>query len=80
MCHIVDWLLADFIPLSDSLRLTLPHFSSQENGIESVFLFKKEKKSGCVTHQLVQDLLISNLVIFSNFCLLYLLISWSPTT
>lgn len=44
MCHIVDWLLADFIPLSDSLWLTLPHFSSQENGIESVFLLKKEKK------------------------------------
>lgn len=45
MSHIVAWLLADFIPWSDSLWLTLPHFSSQENGIESVFLLKK-KKSG----------------------------------
>lgn len=47
LCHIVDWLLADFIQLSDSLWLTLPHFSFQEYGIQSVFLFKKKKMWMC---------------------------------
>lgn len=55
LCQIVDWLLADFILLSDFLWLTLPHFSFQENGIESVFHFKKKKKCGCVTHSLYKS-------------------------